>query len=303
MNRTSWVTCALAGLLQLASPTTAWSQGSTGSPCGGLVSTAATSPAKCQWQNFTRDPRAFATQPGGVCPIGAYRPGQYRILVGPTGPDGMTMPPPWWNSYGPYRFSKGDKWIAVLGWQSRLDRFEKNVGELLPYADPGARSAVYARNNDSSQWQAICIVSAAGAGGSGDGSADERCRHYADTALQQQRQNQARACGLSGDPWHGNLAEHHRWCLSVPAERSDAETAMRDEKLAACNGHGTSSGCGDYARTAVQQQEENLARRCGYTGAPWHSNYGEHFQWCQSVPAERSSAETAMRQGKLNECR
>ncbi len=306
MIRIRWMSCTLAGLiLHLVGPLPTWAQGVTSGPCGGLISTAATSPAQCQWQNFTRDPRAFAAQPGGVCPIGSFQPGQYRVLVGPTGPEGRTMPPAWWNSYGPYRFNKGDKWIAVLGWQSRLDRFEKNVGELLTYASPGSRSGVYARNNDASQWHAICIVAVGGPGaGAGSGSDETRCQHYADTAVQQQRQNLARSCGYRGDPWHVDVADHRRWCLGVAAERSDAERTMRDRQLAACDG-GTDNGagCGDYARTAVRQQQDNMSRACGYVGAPWHSDYGEHFQWCQGVPRDRSQAETAMRSAKLSECR
>lgn len=38
--------------------------------------------------------------------------------------------------------------------------------------------------------------------------------------------------------------------------------------------------CSAYAHQAVGQNEDNLRRGCGYSGARWQSNYDNHYNWC-----------------------
>jgi glutamine amidotransferase-like uncharacterized protein len=62
--------------------------------------------------------------------------------------------------------------------------------------------------------------------------------------------------------------------------------------------------CNNWARTAVAQNEENLRRRCGFTGPQWNSDYNNHFQFCLSVPWESAiSAENAREYDLRNRCR
>jgi hypothetical protein len=45
--------------------------------------------------------------------------------------------------------------------------------------------------------------------------------------------------------------------------------------------------CAWYVRTAVQQQQENQRRGCGFSGPDWTLVASVHASWCQKVtPAE-----------------
>ena len=41
--------------------------------------------------------------------------------------------------------------------------------------------------------------------------------------------------------------------------------------------------CADLASLAVDQQDENLFRKCGYTGDKWSDRYKSHFRGCLSI--------------------
>jgi len=61
--------------------------------------------------------------------------------------------------------------------------------------------------------------------------------------------------------------------------------------------------CDHYARTAVSQNQQNLGRRCGFTGIGWHSDYNAHYQWCTNVPRELADQEIRRRGEDLRQCR
>ena len=63
------------------------------------------------------------------------------------------------------------------------------------------------------------------------------------------------------------------------------------------------AGCGEYAKTAVQQNEENVALRCGFTDARWNSNQADHENWCQGVGPDAAAKHTAARKVALDKCR
>jgi hypothetical protein len=60
--------------------------------------------------------------------------------------------------------------------------------------------------------------------------------------------------------------------------------------------------CDQYSRSGISQNEENLRRRCGYTGDRWHSDYNRHFSWCMGRDKEVSSSETRVRDEELKKC-
>jgi TolB-like protein len=60
--------------------------------------------------------------------------------------------------------------------------------------------------------------------------------------------------------------------------------------------------CRNYARTAVEQDEENLRRGCGFEGGRWHSDYDMHYNWCMEVPQEDAESENRIRQELLDGC-
>jgi hypothetical protein len=51
--------------------------------------------------------------------------------------------------------------------------------------------------------------------------------------------------------------------------------------------------CSQYARRGVEQNQENLTRKCGYSGSAWHSDHNSHYNWCMT--AERSAIDGGMR--------
>ncbi|MEW6367126.1 MAG: hypothetical protein AB1714_21055 [Acidobacteriota bacterium] len=63
-----------------------------------------------------------------------------------------------------------------------------------------------------------------------------RCEQYARRAVEQDQENQLRACGLSGARWHGDYDSHFNWCLGVDPSWAESETRARDEDLQKCKG-------------------------------------------------------------------
>ena len=60
--------------------------------------------------------------------------------------------------------------------------------------------------------------------------------------------------------------------------------------------------CARYARVALEQQEDNLARACGFRGSRWHSKYSLHYRWCLTTPAKTRHAERLARDKALARC-
>ena len=68
------------------------------------------------------------------------------------------------------------------------------------------------------------------------------CARYADTAISQQRTNQARRCGYSGLRWHRAWDVHYGWCLTKSRAAANAETAARARQLRSCARRGGGGG-------------------------------------------------------------
>lgn len=60
--------------------------------------------------------------------------------------------------------------------------------------------------------------------------------------------------------------------------------------------------CNEYADNAVEQQEANEDRDCGYNGPRWSDNRTSHFAWCMIFPKQAENEQKA-RQKQLRECR
>ena len=61
--------------------------------------------------------------------------------------------------------------------------------------------------------------------------------------------------------------------------------------------------CSEYGKTAVQQNNENAALGCGFTGARWDSNAANNENWCRVVAPDLPASETAARADALKDCR
>jgi hypothetical protein len=60
--------------------------------------------------------------------------------------------------------------------------------------------------------------------------------------------------------------------------------------------------CGDYAKEAVEQNESNQRRNCGFEGPRWSGNEGGHLAWCLISP-DGAEREAAARREQLQGCR
>ena len=61
--------------------------------------------------------------------------------------------------------------------------------------------------------------------------------------------------------------------------------------------------CEAYAASAVEQQEANLRRNCGFSGHRWDHNYEHHFDWCMTQSAATRDYERSARERELLKCR
>lgn len=60
--------------------------------------------------------------------------------------------------------------------------------------------------------------------------------------------------------------------------------------------------CAIYANQAVQQQEQNVANGCGYSGPRWQSSPAPHFAWCLGASSGQINAERNARTNQLALC-
>ena len=141
------------------------------------------------------------------------------------------------------------------------------------------------------------------------GGDEIQCAQYAKTAVSQNQANLERSCGFTGPRWSSDYNNHNIWCMRVAQGQADSETRQRADDLNRCaasqpEGGGAMSGpevrCDQYARDAVASNEENLSRRCSFTGPVWSGNYNHHFEWCMRVPREHADAGTKQRADALN---
>ena len=60
--------------------------------------------------------------------------------------------------------------------------------------------------------------------------------------------------------------------------------------------------CADFASLAVDQQDENLFRKCGYRGSNWNDRYKSHFRGCLSLTTRQRGIQAANRKRSLRRC-
>ncbi len=149
---------------------------------------------------------------------------------------------------------------------------------------------------------AVCVLVAAGLAGPVSAQQAATCESYANTALDQNRRNQALGCGYGGAGWSDDYAAHETWCLQPGVGREELahEYNAREEALQFCVERGAS--CDAYANLAVLQNQAAIDKGCGFTGGRWSADYAGHRQWCMAVRPEDSVAEVEIRDQALGQC-
>lgn len=62
------------------------------------------------------------------------------------------------------------------------------------------------------------------------------------------------------------------------------------------------ANCEWYARTALKQQQENEAKKCGLKGPEWSSDLKAHMTWCSGVAPDVWKAQAQKRDQALLGC-
>lgn len=80
-------------------------------------------------------------------------------------------------------------------------------------------------------------------------------------------------------------------------------TAMIGAAGLAAGAAAAESTCETYGRLALQQQQENLEGKCGFTGPQWSSDLKAHIAWCAGVGPDTWKGELKRRQQQLDACK
>lgn len=63
------------------------------------------------------------------------------------------------------------------------------------------------------------------------------------------------------------------------------------------------ANCEMYGKLAMQQQQQNVQEKCGFTGPEWSPDLKAHIAWCGGVGPDRWKSELQKRQKQLDACR
>jgi hypothetical protein len=63
------------------------------------------------------------------------------------------------------------------------------------------------------------------------------------------------------------------------------------------------ANCEMYGKLALQQQKENEASKCGFSGTEWSPDLKAHIAWCSSVSPDQWKAQLQKRKQQLDTCK
>jgi len=63
------------------------------------------------------------------------------------------------------------------------------------------------------------------------------------------------------------------------------------------------ANCDTYGKLALQQQKENEAEKCGFTGPEWSADLKAHMAWCGGVGPDQWKVQLQKRAQKLATCK
>ncbi len=75
-----------------------------------------------------------------------------------------------------------------------------------------------------------------------------------------------------------------------------ALTALSSTALADAN-------CENYGKLALQQQKDNEAGKCGFSGPEWSTDLKSHVDWCTKVGPDKWKVELQTRTAALVACK
>ncbi|WP_146636240.1 hypothetical protein [Nioella nitratireducens] len=132
-----------------------------GATTGGSTTTEGSPSTYAPWMRITNDQRQFAAQPGGAMPLVVnngrnFEAGSYVIYYGVTDGSGPYAPIRDIRSYS-VTLGSDQRYLASATGAGTV-AFNTD-GRLITYSEPGpSRAMIYARNDDSRNWRAICVL-------------------------------------------------------------------------------------------------------------------------------------------------
>ncbi len=156
-------------------------------------------------------------------------------------------------------------------------------------------------------------------------ASDEYCQRYARHALENFQVAQEEGCeDLKFPVWSMDSKHHYDWCRTVSEAEAEQGGEMRVSLLRKCRSSigeaqitgtvtavdvakiralGRENSCREYANNAVNQQQENLKKGCGFSGPEWNARLGDHYNWCMHGENLNSGiTEHQKRQAALRGC-
>jgi hypothetical protein len=139
------------------------------------------------------------------------------------------------------------------------------------------------------------------------GSKRFACAHYASVAAAQAQSNAAAKCEMEGSRWTIGASAHFEWCLTQRPGVLDEETTARERDLALCFAKiddfaAYAGDCLGFALRSAQQNEVNLAQRCGLQGRDWISDVPTLKGYCESEAPQTRVEILQSRQRQLAWC-
>lgn len=74
------------------------------------------------------------------------------------------------------------------------------------------------------------------------------------------------------------------------------------ENTRPCGAPNNAQRCAQYANTAVNAQQMNIKKNCGFKGRAWSTNYSGHYQWCLGASSNAAHQETQARKIYIDNC-
>lgn len=119
---------------------------------------------------------------------------------------------------------------------------------------------------------------------------------YANQALEYQKKNIELSCGYAENRWHTDFDGHKLFAQSLGETTARFENKVRKTAIEQCQNALL------YAEQGVSQNEENINRRCGLSGAIWHSDKSKHFTWAMKQTPYRIAIHDQQRRYSLSLC-
>ena len=91
--------------------------------------------------------------------------------------------------------------------------------------------------------------------------------------------------------------------MRMPQSRALTGFAVLTGTVVFASGASAQANCDTYGKLAIQQQQENVQLKCGFSGPEWNPDLKAHIAWCGSVGPDRWKVQLQQRKQQLDACK